>query len=180
MHLSKWTWSSLILFVLQHLLIEQVISAPTPSNAAMMSTPTRLPEREIIKYRVPSSTITLELILNEAQPVSSSVLDACLSGALAEARRQSQSSLVEGVFEYSTSSPGGLNFGIIGGLHFNELTWSDVVVIIQGLQSFYAERRQYVAMLIFLEDEQRGALGSASLEPDGSGASTSSMSDTQK
>ena len=45
----------------------------------------------------------------------------------------------------------------------NELVWSDVVSVLQGLQSFFKDRGQYVALLIYLQDEKRGALGDASL-----------------
>ena len=35
------------------------------------------------------------------------------------------------------------------------------MAILQGLQRFYAEKGKYVSLLIYLHDEQRGALGDA-------------------
>ena len=43
----------------------------------------------------------------------------------------------------------------------DELTWGDVVAVLQGLQAFCAENESYFDLLIFLHDERRGALGSA-------------------
>ena len=133
---------SLTFFILQHLLIQPVHSIPPPSNTAVMSPSASPPRHENIRYPIPSSTITLDIYLNEAKPIGSSNVNACLSGALAEARRQSQSSLVEGLFRYSAPPPADLRFAIIGTIFVNELTWPDIVTILQGLQSFYAERRQ--------------------------------------
>ena len=43
----------------------------------------------------------------------------------------------------------------------NELTWGDVVAVLLGLQGFCKENESYFDLLIFLDDERRGALGSA-------------------
>lgn len=47
----------------------------------------------------------------------------------------------------------------------NELTWGDVVAVLQGLQKFYAEKRRSVGLFVYLQDERRGALGDAYVEP---------------
>ena len=57
-----------------------------------------------------------------------------------------------------------MQFGIAGGMFCNELTWADVVVVLEGLRRYFAERRQYVAVVVFLSDEVRGPLGEASVD----------------
>lgn len=59
----------------------------------------------------------------------------------------------------------------------NELTWADVVAVLQGLRAFYAERGRWVGLLVCLQDGRRGALGDAyvgsgdegSVDPGGDG-----------
>lgn len=108
---------------------------------------------------------------------------------MAEARKKPQSDLVEGVFCYPPPSAapaaaapddmeqereqegqtgGGekeAEFGIVGALFTQELTWRDVVVVLQGLQAFCegGKGRYWVEALLFLQDEERGVLGSGSL-----------------
>lgn len=129
------------------------------------STSSLSPTRENILYAIPSSTITLDILLNNLKPLSSSSVYDCLSGALDEARKQTQSSLVEGVFRYYTSPPVHAEFHIVGGIFVNDLTWSDVVTVLQGLQKFYVEKGSYASVLVYLEDEQTETLGNASVVP---------------
>lgn len=128
-----------------------------------MSTAISPPKREQIRYSIASSRLTLDIILNESKTLNASGVAVCLSGALAEARKQDQSSLLEGVFSHNAPPSAPLRFGVAGGIYVNELTWADVVTILQGLQSFYMEREQYMELLVYLEDEQGNALGDASL-----------------
>ena len=123
-----------------------------------------VPKRENVSHSIPDSTITLEIVLNEARLLNSSDIDACISGAITEAKKPAHSSLVEGVFNYTSPTPAQLGFAITGGMFANEFTWSDVVTSLQGLQSFYAERKEYVKVLMYLEDQRRGALGQASVK----------------
>ena len=91
-------------------------------------------------------------------------MSACLSGALEEARKNTQSSILDEPFRYRAAPPARSLFGIVGGIFVNELTWGDVVAVLQGLQSFCVENESYFDLLIFLDDERRGALGSASVK----------------
>ncbi|KAI4124143.1 MAG: hypothetical protein LQ338_004964 [Usnochroma carphineum] len=123
------------------------------------------PPRENIPYPIPSSTITIDIILNESRPLLPSTVNTCLSGAITEARNHPQSSLVEGIFKYAAPAPSEIEVGIIGGIFVNELTWGDVVVVLRGLEKFYEERGKWVAVIWYLKDEGRGALGDGYLEP---------------
>ena len=123
-------------------------------------------KREEIHYELPSSTLALNIILNEHKVIDPSVASACLSSALKEARTQTQSSLVEGPFRHSAAPPNSEGqFGVVGGIYANKLTWGDVVAILQGLQACLTERECFMAMIIYLKDDKRGALGDAYIEP---------------
>lgn len=119
--------------------------------------------RERFHYPIPSSTISLDVILNEARPLAEASINACLSDAIDEARKHIPSELVQGVFKHSVPASVQVEFGIVGGLYLNELTWEDVVVVLQGLQRFYQERRSWVALIFYMEDQRRGAMGDGSL-----------------
>ena len=128
------------------------------------------PPREKIVYPIPSSTITLDIILNESIAIAASTLNATLSGAIIEACKQPQSEIIEGVVSYSVpgtqqEQTAKVKFGISGGIFAPELCWSDIVTVLRGLQRFYEEKGNWVAVIFFLEDEERGALGQGSLKP---------------
>ena len=119
------------------------------------------PTRKNISYALPSSTLTLDIHLSEQKPINPPCVSACLSGALEEARKNTQSSILDEPFRYRAATPAHSLFGIVGGIFVSELTWGDVVAVLQGLQSFCVENESYFDLLIFLNDELRGALGSA-------------------
>ena len=120
-----------------------------------------LPERKRIEYPIPSSTIRLEIALRESQVVERQDVNACLSGAVDQARKEDQTSLLEGAWRYYSPLPPHLGFCITGTLWGNSLTWSDVVAVLQALQTFYAGRSEIVTLRIDLTDEKRGILGDA-------------------
>ena len=115
-------------------------------------------------YRIPSSTITLELNFRQAEAISPSDVDACLSNAFEQVRQKDQSALVEGVQRLLAPSPANLETSISGSIYANELTWADAATVLHSLQGFFAERQRYFALLIYVQDEQRGALGSVDLD----------------
>ena len=53
----------------------------------------------------------------------------------------------------------------MGGFWHNDLTYGDVATVLRGLQTFLATRNENVALLYFLEDEHRSAIGDGSLTP---------------
>ena len=114
-------------------------------------------------YPLPPSTITLDIVYKKSSPLPESAISACLSGAIAESEKQApQSSLVE-VFRYSPPTGEDIEFGIVGGIYVNELTWDDVGVVLRGLERFYAEKANFVGLTIYIEDERRVAVGDASI-----------------
>lgn len=145
-----------------------ILLQPNPAN--MSATSSHPATCENFAYTLPSSTLTLDIRLDDRKPIGSSSVSACLSGAREEARKQTPSSLVDGPFRYSAPAPAHSQFGIVGGVYVNELTWGDVVVVVQGLQEFYAEKRRYVGLIVYLQDERRGALGDAYVKPEDEGA----------
>ena len=127
----------------------------------MSTTSSHPPKRKNISYALPSSTLTLDIHLSEQKPINPSCVSACLSAALEEARKNTQSSIIDQPFRYRAAPPAYSLFGIVGAIFVNDLTWGDVVAVLQALQGFCAEHESYCDLLIFLEDERRGALGSA-------------------
>ena len=152
----------------------------------MGSTPAAPPPRERVEFKIPSSTITLDIFLRQDHPLKTVDVDACLSGALSEASQQMQTAIVEGAFRYPSEAivTPKLQFSIIGNVFGDELTWADVKTILGGLQTFYHDRQEYVELLIYLSDEKRGPFGDAGLrlveatidEALGSGATSSATS----
>lgn len=53
----------------------------------------------------------------------------------------------------------------MGGFWHNDLTYGDVARVLRALQIFLATRNEYVALLYFLEDEHRSAMGDGNLVP---------------
>lgn len=155
-----------------------------------MSSPSKtvpaVPPRQNILYPIPTSTISLDIILNESKPLVPSAVTATLEGAMAEARKHPRSDLVEGVFRYPPAAAAALDdtekgrereghtgggeeaeFGIVGGLYSQELTWGDAVVVLQGLRRF-CEGEQggcWVAVIFYMQDGERGVLGDGFLQP---------------
>lgn len=132
------------------------------------------PPRQNITYHIPSSTITLDIILNESKPLPSSSILTSLSGAAAVANTHDPASLVEGVFTYHVPQKDiGVELGVVGTVIVNELTWGDVVVVLQGLEEFMRADEdgegRWVGSLWYLMDEKRGVLGDGYLEPGGVG-----------
>ena len=126
--------------------------------------------REKIVYPIPSSTITLDIILNESIAIAASTINATLSGAIIEACKQPQSEIIEGVVNYSVpgiqqEQTAKAKFGITGGIFAPELSWGDIVTVLQGLQRFYEEKGSWVAVMFYTQDEERGPLGDGHLGP---------------
>ena len=116
------------------------------------------PPMERVHFKIPDSKISMDIILKENQRFPSHDLHACLLGALEEARNYPKEDLVFR-FRNSPPEPAQVSVGLIGGLWHNDLTYGDVATVLGGLQTFLATRNQYVALLYFLEDEPRSAIG---------------------
>ena len=117
-----------------------------------------------IHFKIPDSTISMDITLTEDQTIPSHDVHACLLGALEEARNYPKEDLVFR-FRYSPPEPAQVRVGLIGGLWHNDLTFGDVATVLRGLQTFLATRNEYVALLYFLEDEHRSAIGTGNLKP---------------
>ncbi|MCJ1470886.1 hypothetical protein MMC07_009534 [Pseudocyphellaria aurata] len=152
--------------------IPSTSSSPPPREA-----PPSFPPRRNILHPIPNSAISLDIILNESKPLAPSVITTTLSRAMAEARKNPPSGFVEGVFRFpheqeqgeqteGRAGDDGAEFGIVGGLFTQELTWGDVVTVLQGLEGFYEGESGgcWVAMIFYMQDEARGSLGSGSLQ----------------
>lgn len=111
--------------------------------------------------------MALNIILNESFPLPQTSITTLLSGAADYARKQTPSALEEKfTFPLGTenSAPEQIELGMIGGIFVDELTWADVVVVVQGLQRFYEESGKRFALIFYLGDERHGSLGDGYLE----------------
>ena len=106
----------------------------------------------------------MEITLTKDQTIPSHDVHACLLGALEEARNYPKEDLVFR-FRFSPPEPAQVRVGLVGGLWHNDLTYGDVTTVLRGLQTFLATRNEYVALLYFLEDEHRSAIGTGNLKP---------------
>lgn len=130
------------------------------------------PPRRNIIYPIPSSTLTLDVILNVSRPLSPASVLTCIAGAVAQAHTHPPSSLVEGVCRHcSPETEPVAELGIVGTVIVNQLTWGDVIVVLRGLEEFLkrgeGEEGRWMACLWYLMDKRRGALGDGYLEPTG-------------
>ena len=120
--------------------------------------------RERVHFKIPDSTISMNITLKGDQGIPSHDIHACLLGALEETRNQRKTDLVFR-FDYSPPEPAQVSVSLMGGMFHNDLTYGDVATVLGGLQTFLATRDKYVALLFFLEDEQRSAIGDGNLKP---------------
>ena len=129
------------------------------------------PNYQEIIYSIAYSSIFLEIILLKAVSLNPSDVDICLHDALEKVQARGQdepSSIMQDMFTFQFSGPGNrhISFSITGGIFTNQLTWSDVVVIMKGLQTFFANPAYCLQSSIFMTDRQRGNLGRANLRDD--------------
>ena len=122
------------------------------------------PLRERVHFKIPDSTISMNITLKGDQVIPSHDVHACLLGALEETRNYPKNDLVFR-FRYSPPEPAQVSVALMGGFWHNDLTYGDVATVLRGLQTFLATRDEYVALLYFLEDEHRSAIGDGSLNP---------------
>ena len=106
----------------------------------------------------------MKITLKGDQVIPSHDVHACLLGALEESRNQPKTDLVFR-FRYSPPEPAQVSVALMGGFWHNDLTYGDVATVLRGLQTFLATRDEYVALLYFLEDEHRSAIGDGCLGP---------------
>ena len=119
---------------------------------------------ERVHFKIPESTISMDITLTEDQTIPSHDVHACLLGALEEARNYPKEDLVFR-FRCSPPEPAQVRVGLVGGLWHNDLTYRDVIIVLRGLQNFLATRNEYVALLYFLEYKHRSAIGTGNLKP---------------
>lgn len=146
---------------------------------------TAVPSRQNILYPIPTSSISLDIILNESKPLAPAAVTAALEGAMAEARKHPRSDVVEGVFRYPLPAAAALDgtdkgrerggqtgggeeveLGITGGIFSQDLTWGNVLVVLQGLRRF-CEAEQggcWVAVIFWMQDGERRVLGDGFLQ----------------
>ena len=122
-----------------------------------------VPRRQNIIYPIPASTLALDVVFYGSVYLDPADVAACLRGALEHARNQSQSPFVNGIFRYSDSKISHLSCNVSGGVYEDDLPWSDVVVILEGMRKFFADKEHCVESQIYVDDGQRGALGAAGL-----------------
>ena len=103
------------------------------------------PPIERVHFKIPDSTISMDISLKADQIIPSHDLHACLLGALEEARNYPKEDLVFR-FRYSPPEPAQVSVGLVGGLWYNDLTYGDVATLPRGLQTFLATRDEYVAL----------------------------------
>lgn len=122
------------------------------------------PPREHVHFQIPDSTISMSITLKGDQAIPSHDVHACLLGALEQTRKYPEHDLVFR-FRYSPPVPASVSVALMGGFWHNDLTYGDVATVLRGLQTFLAARNEYVALLYFLEDEHRSAIGDGNLMP---------------
>ncbi|KAL8745175.1 MAG: hypothetical protein Q9190_002678 [Brigantiaea leucoxantha] len=128
------------------------------------------PKRKNIIYDIPGSTITLDMILNESKQMTPSLITTLLADANQKASNFPLGDIVEGVFKWETPDAKAeqgrkAEFGIAGGPIVNELTWRDVCIILPGLKGWYEQEQEWVSVLFYFKDRDRGEMGDGTVEP---------------
>ncbi|KAL9612488.1 MAG: hypothetical protein Q9167_002919 [Letrouitia subvulpina] len=165
MHWSKSFLSLLTFLILHPIAIQRALSTPAPEPepepTAVLSNLATPPRYDFIRYPA-SSTLILEIHIDESIGLDPSLVHTVLSGTIHEARRHNRDALVAGTFRHSVAR---LGFGVTGGVFSNELRYQDVLTVLYGLERFFNERRRYLALPTIYINRVEKPVGDAYLKP---------------
>ena len=91
-----------------------------------------------------------------------------LQQTLSDVRSKQQQEPVGGLYWYpdrpSRQSARATRFGVVSSIYLNKLTWGDVSHIIMALQSFYLDEKNHFAVEYWVDDSERGSIGSGVIQ----------------
>ena len=113
-------------------------------------------------FYIPNSQTAITVLRKPRIPITQADFELCLKGVVAFAHQEDPHKLLHNSFWDPFESNAG--FKITPTVYSHELNWEDVIMICGALMKYFARLNTWQAIDFFVEDVERGALGSGGIE----------------